>query len=213
VSRPASDDNARRTRAEQNADSGRRLLKALVDLMAEKGYNATSAAEIGVRAGFSRAMVHARFGTKDALLDELLRAEWEQRFLGGVVDGLTGLQRVLAYADQFGQLADEDEQFLRAMFVLSFEAARGSAVGRPRIVRFLEELEAAVADAMTAGQTDGSVRADVQPSDAARECMINGCGIAYVWVVLPGADLRTELARWRTRIVADYGRTPSTFNI
>jgi AcrR family transcriptional regulator len=157
VSRPASDDNARRTRAEQNADSGRRLLKALVDLMAEKGYNDTSAAEIGVRAGFSRAMVHARFGTKDALLDELLRAEWEQRFLGGVVDGLTGLQRVLAYADQLGQLADDDERFLRAMFVLSFEAARGSAVMTPRIVRFLEELEAGVADAVTVGQTDGSV--------------------------------------------------------
>jgi AcrR family transcriptional regulator len=63
-------DTARRTRAEQNADSGRRLLKALVDLVAEQGYEATSAAEIGLRAGFSRAMVHARYGTKDALLDE-----------------------------------------------------------------------------------------------------------------------------------------------
>jgi hypothetical protein len=160
-------------------------------------------------------LAHARFGTKDALLDELLRAEWEQRFLGGVVDGLTGLQRVLAYADQLGQLgqlADEDERFLRAMFVLSFEAARGSAVVTPRIIRFLEELEGGVA-AMTVGQTDGSVRADVQPSDAARECMINACGFAYAWVVRPGTDLRTELARWRRRIVADYGRTPSTFNI
>jgi hypothetical protein len=65
---------------------------------------------------------------------------------------------VLAYADQLGQLADEDERFLRAMFVLSFEAARGSAVVTPRIIRFLEELEGGVAAAMTVGQTDGSVR-------------------------------------------------------
>jgi AcrR family transcriptional regulator len=203
MDRSAHKDTAR-TRAEQNAYSARRLRKALVDLVAEQGYEATSAAEIGVRAGFSRAMVHARFGTKDALLDELMRTEFEQQILGGTDDGLTGLQRVLIILERLGQLADDDERFLKAMFVLGFEAARGSEVITPRIIRWLEVLETTVAAAMTQGQEDKSVRADVQASDAARECLMYGLGVAYAWIVLPGTDFHAELERWRARILADY---------
>jgi len=91
VKSAARESMARRpTRREQNAASGRRLLEALVDLVAEKGYEATTAAEIGVRAGFSRAMVHARFGNKDALLDELMRTEYEQRIIPDVDEHSTG---------------------------------------------------------------------------------------------------------------------------
>jgi AcrR family transcriptional regulator len=197
-------DNARRTRAEQNADSGRRLLKALVDLVAEQGYEATSAAEIGLRAGFSRAMVHARYGTKDALLDELMHTEYEQRILGGVDDAGTGLQRVQAFVDRLDQLATDDERFLKAMFILSFEAVRGSAGVTPRITRWLADLEAGIVAALTAGKSDGSVRADLEPANAAREAMIEGFGIAYAWIVLPGTDFHAELARWRAHIAADY---------
>jgi AcrR family transcriptional regulator len=204
VDQPAPREAARQTRAEQNASSGRRLHRALVDLVAEQGYDATSAAEIGIRAGFSRAMVHARFGAKDALLDELMRTEFEQRILGGVDDGLTGLQQVLAIVERIDRLADDDEQFLKAMFILAFEAVRGSAAVRPRIIRWLEVVEADVAGAMATGQNDGSIRVDVQASDAARECLMYGCGVCYTWIVLPKIDLHEELARYRARIVANY---------
>jgi len=204
VSSPARRGSTRRTRAEQNADSGRRLFTALVDLVAEQGYDATSAAEIGVRAGFSRAMVHARFGTKDALFDELIRTEFDQRILGHIGDDLTGLQRLLSILDRLDQLATEDARFLRAMFVLCFEAVRGSPAVTPRIIQWLAGLEGAIVDAMTAGQNDGSLRADVQPSDAAHECLMYGLGVAYAWIVLPGTDVHAELERFRARIVADY---------
>ena len=49
--------------------SNRRLIEAAAELIAEKGWEATTAAEIGRRAGYSRAMVHARYGSKDAILD------------------------------------------------------------------------------------------------------------------------------------------------
>src|SRR5689334_16486 len=112
-------------------------------------------------------MVHARFGTKNALLDELMRTDFEQRILGGIDDGLTGLQRVLAILERLGELADDDERFLKAMFVLGFEAARGSEAVTPRIIRWLDVLETTVVAAMTHGQQDGSVRPDVQAGDAA----------------------------------------------
>jgi len=37
--------------------------------------------------------------------------------------------------------------------------------------------------------------------------MIDGFGIAYAWIVMPGTDLHAELARWRARIARDYSPT------
>lgn len=196
-----------RTRAEQNAASGRRLLEALIELTAERGYEATTAAAIGVRAGFSRAMVHARCGTKDALLDELMRTEYEERIVPAPDEAATGLDRVLAHVDRLADLATDDERFLKAMFVLSFEAVRGSPKLTPRITAWMTGLEKSVTDALNKGKDDGSVRADLNTSTAARDLVVTGVGIAYAWIVLPGTDLHAELARWRGRIINNCARS------
>jgi hypothetical protein len=147
--------------------------------------------------------VHARYRTKDALLDELMRTEYEQRSVPDFDQSATGLDRVLRYVDRLGQLASEDERFVKSMFVLCFEAVRGSPALNPRITRWLTGLEASFAGALVKGKDDGSVRADLDTPIAARDIMVSGFGIAYAWIVLPGADLHTELTRWRARIVRD----------
>jgi AcrR family transcriptional regulator len=199
-----------RTRAEQNATSGRRLLQALIELTAAQGYEATTAAAIGVRAGYSRAMVHARCGTKDALLDELMRTEYEERIVPAPDEAATGLDRVLAHVDRLAALATEDERFLKAMFVLSFEAVRGSPALTTRITAWMTGLEKGIAEALDKGKDDRSVRADLNTSTAARDIVITGVGIAYAWIVLPGTNLHAELARWRSRIINDCARMPRT---
>jgi AcrR family transcriptional regulator len=202
-------EGARRlTRAEQNAVSGRRLLQALIELTAEQGYEATTAAAIGVRAGYSRAMVNARYGTKDALLDELMRTQYEERIVPAPDETATGLDRVLAYVDQLAALATEDERFLKAMFVLSFEAVRGSPPLTPRITAWMTRLEKGIAEALDKGKGDRSVRADLTVPTAARDIVITGVGIAYTWIVLPRTNLHAELGRWRSRIINDAARTP-----
>jgi AcrR family transcriptional regulator len=200
----------RQTRAEQNAASGRRLLRALIELTAEQGYEATTAAAIGVRAGFSRAMVHARYGTKDALLDELMRTQYEEHIVPAPDETATGLDRVLTHVDRLAALATEDERFLKAMFVLSFEAVHGSPPLTPRITAWMTELEKGIAEALDKGKDDRSVRADLDTSTAARDIFIIGVGISYAWIVLPGTDLHGELARWRGRIINDCARRPRT---
>lgn len=200
----------RRTRAEQNAASARRLLQALVELTAEQGYEATTAAAIGVRAGYSRAMVHARYGTKDALLDELMRTEYEERIVPPPDETATGLDQVLAHVDRLAALATDDQRFLKAMFVLSFEAVRGSPALTPRITAWMTGLEKGITEALEKGKDDKSVRADLTASTAARDIVITGVGIAYAWIVLPGTNLHEELGRWRSRIINDCARTPRT---
>ena len=71
--------------------SSRRLVEAAAELVVEKGWEATTAAEIGRRAGYSRAMVHARYGSKDAILDAFFSHEYVQRLTPSPEPDATGL--------------------------------------------------------------------------------------------------------------------------
>src|ERR1700748_893308 len=63
----------RRTQAERAAESDRRLLRAALKLIAERGYRNTSLAAIGEEAGYSRGLVNDRFGSKAGLLWALVK--------------------------------------------------------------------------------------------------------------------------------------------
>jgi len=199
----------RRTQAERLELSGRRLLAAAAELIAEKGWEATTAAEIGRRAGYSRAMVHARYGSKDALLDTLFHSEYEERLNPPVDAGASGLQRVLAPLIRIGELYDEDPDFLESMFVLSFEAVKRSSALRPRMSAWMDQISGAVEQGLLVGIEDGSVRRDIDVPAAVSDIVGVGVGVAYGWIVLPGRfDLPVELARTRARITREYGAAP-----
>lgn len=202
----------RRTQAERREVSGRRLLAAAAALIAEKGWEAASAAEIGRRAGYSRAMVHARYGSKDALLDTLFRSEYEQRLIPTPDPTATGLERVLTTLNRLEELFHEDPEFLESMFVVSFEAVKRATPLRPRMVAWMNQISTGVEEDLRAGLADGSVRPDTDVDAAANEMVAAAVGVAYGWIVLPNRfDLPTELDRLRARIVRDHG-TPGRAN-
>lgn len=184
--------------------SSRRLLRAAADLIAEKGWEATTAAEIGRRAGYSRAMVHARYGSKDAILEAFLH-EYVKRLNPDPDPVSTGLTQVLAHFDRIEELHTENRDVLRAMFVAMFEAAKTSSPLRERVRTQLSGGAEKVASALRAGIADGSVRADVELEPAVSEITAVVFGIAFQWVVVPGHDLQKELRAARARIVAAYG--------
>jgi AcrR family transcriptional regulator len=203
---PPSRTRPRRTQAERLELSGRRLLQAAAALIAEKGWEATTGAEIGRRAGYSRAMVHARYGSKDALLDTLLRSEYEERLSPTPDPNGTGLQQVLGHFDNFEDLFQEDPQFLESMFVLSFEAVKRASPVRPRIVAWMTRIADHVETGLRTGIDDRSVRPDVDVSQAISDIVAAGVGVAYGWLVMPDRyDLLLELDRVRMRIIRDYG--------
>jgi AcrR family transcriptional regulator len=196
----------RRTQAERLAVSGRRLLAAAAELIAEKGWEATTGAEIGRRAGYSRAMVHARYGSKDALLDTLLRAEYEERLSPTPDPTASGLGQVRGHFDNFEALFREDPRFLESMFVLSFEAVKRATPVRPRIVAWMNRIADNVENGLRTGIEDGSIRRDVDVDSAVTDVVAAGVGVAYGWIVLPDRfDLLAELDRLRARLARDYG--------
>jgi AcrR family transcriptional regulator len=186
--------------------SSRRLLEAAVELIAEKGWEATSAAEIGRRAGYSRAMVHARYGSKDAILDKLFTTEYEKKLSPVTDPGSTGLQQALAHVDRMIELQADDPDLCRAIFVLTFEAAKSTSQAHPYIRMWLKRAADTVCEGLHNGIADGSVRRDIDIDRAINDFGAAVLGTAYQWIMAAyPIDMAVEMAYGRARLIADYG--------
>jgi AcrR family transcriptional regulator len=186
--------------------SARKLVEAAAQLITEKGWEATTAAEIGRRAGYSRAMVHARYGGKDAIIDTLFRTTYEARLDTTPADDADGLTQAVGHFDRIIDLYSEDPAFTRAVFVLTFEAVKTTSPIRDRIQEWLADGANTVARGLRAGFDDGSVRSDVDVDAATMDISTAGLGVAYHWVVFGDAyPLDRELKRVRDRIIGAYG--------
>jgi len=177
------------------------LAEATVSLIAERGFAASSTAEIGRRAGYSRAMVHARYGSKDALLDSVLKNYFESRLDITPDPSLSGLTQVLARIEAFSEFARDDAEFLRAVFVLQFEATRGSAPLRQRVTAWVDQEREGFVRAIRTGVEDGSIREELDPVAEAADIASYGIGIAYLWVTdAADFDFQSTVQRWKSRV-------------
>lgn len=189
--------------------SGRLLLEAAVELIAEKGWEATTAAEIGRHAGYSRAMVHARYGGKDAILDALFTTEYESKLSPAPDPDTSGLEQALAHVDRIARLYAEDHELLRAIFVLTFEASKATAQARSGIQMWLKRAAVTVEAGLRTGIEDGSVRPDIDVDRAVNDFGAAVIGTAYQWIMQAYPyDMAREMAYVRARLIEDYGARP-----
>lgn len=187
----------RRSQRARVDESTRRLVAAAIDLINEKGYAQTTAKDIGLRAGYSRAMLAERFGSKDALLESLLN-DYEGRVDDDSATYDSGLDKALAPLDGMLRLVNDDPVFARAMFVVSFEAMHDTGEFRERIRQWLNRLRDAIREGIREGAVDGSVMADVDADELSREALTAGIGYAYWSIMMPEQiDLPSTVARWR----------------
>jgi AcrR family transcriptional regulator len=187
--------------------SNRRLVEAAAELVAEKGWEATTAAEIGRRAGYSRAMVHARYGSKSAILDAFFSHEYVQRLTPNPEPDAAGLDEALAHFDRIDEVYAEAPDFLRAMFAMSFEAVKSTSPVRPLLRAWLTRGIELVEAGLRKGIRDGSVRADIDVDRAVNDISAGVFGVAFQWIAAPDSyDLARELSYLRARLVREYGR-------
>lgn len=193
------------TQQQRVEQSSRRLLQAAAELIVEKGWEATTAAEIGRRAGYSRAMVHARYGSKDAIL-EAFQQVYVARLNPDPDPAATGLQQVLAHFDRVQEIHAEDASVTRAMFVSAFEAVKANSPLREGVRAQLAGAARKVEAGVRTGIADGSLRSDIDIDAAVRDITGSIFGIAFQWVVLPEEhDLDHEIDGVRARIISTYG--------
>jgi AcrR family transcriptional regulator len=193
----------RKTYAERNADSHRRLMDAAIELIAEKGFERTTAQEIGQRAGYSRNMVRDRYGSKEALLEALCEQEFADRLLpeAGRERTGTGLELVLSHIDDLLVAVRSAPEQFRAIVILAFEATGPIPATRDWWASMIERYEAVLVDHLRAGQSDGSVRPGLDVAREAEAYVSYGAGLCFRWCLQqPGYDFAAELAFWRDRL-------------
>jgi AcrR family transcriptional regulator len=198
----------RRTQRERNAESTRRLLDAAIELIAEKGFERTTAMEIGERAGYSRSMVRSRYGSKEALLESVLRNDYEPLMSAPEVHGQNGLDRAVAVLSRAFVAAEDQPALLRAFFTVCFETVGPVGHLKPWLTEWLNRIESEVAAALRKGEKDGSVSTHVDPDVEARRVIAFGLGIGFRWVLEPARDFAGEMRQWIERVAGDWSVQP-----
>ena len=189
----------RRTQQERVEESRTRLIQAAAELIAAGGYEAASAAEIGRRAGYSRSMVRARFGSKEQLIDAVVASAYEGPLTVELPQTASGLERVLARLDTMARLVDESPELLRTIFAVEFQAAGAASGMSKRVADWIIRLRADTLAAVQAGQADGSIRPDLDPEPTAHAIVVEGIGSAFLWTVDAGEDFAGRITQWRQR--------------
>jgi hypothetical protein len=150
-------------------------------------------------------MVHARYGSKDAILEAFLH-EYVKQLNPDPDPEISGMQQVLAHFDRVEEIYHEDRDLLLAMFVATFEAAKTTSPLRQRVRDQLESGAAKVDKGLRKGIRDGSVRSGIDIARAVSDISSSVFGIAFWWTALPDRyDLGRELTNVRARIVETYG--------
>jgi AcrR family transcriptional regulator len=151
-------------------------------------------------------MVRDRYGSKEALLQSVFDTFAElllpavRRERGG-----TGLERVLGQLDDLLDAVEREPETMRAMIVLTFETPAALQNFAGWFDGLIADYEAELAEHLTAGQADGSVRSDL---DSAREAEIfvsYAIGLCFRSALRrDGYDFVGEIMTWRARLAQRY---------
>lgn len=174
-------------------------MRSAGELIAEVGYEAATAAEIGRRAGFSRSMVRARFGSKEHLVDAMIRSAYDSPLDAKLSASNTGLANLFARIDMLAQAVAERPDVMRSIFAIEFQAVgRGSG---PHVSGWVTRLRDGALDAIRAGQLDGSIRRELDADDVAHALAVVGFGNAFLWSVYGTPDFQRHIDQWKSWIL------------
>lgn len=179
----------RRSQAERTAESDRRMLRAALKLIGERGYQGTSLAAIGEEAGYSRGLVHERFGSKAGLLWALVKnmlRVWNQQGRARSDPKHVGIDALCDMLDNHRSAIERDEGY-RAFYALLFEVLGPIPELLPEFQKLHRDFRSDIERMLRDGIAAGSVRADIDPAAEAVILMSTMRGIAVQWLLEPHA--------------------------
>jgi AcrR family transcriptional regulator len=184
------------TQRERSELSTRRLLDATAALIAERGYERTTLAEIGRRAGYSHGLVNRRFGSKANLLAVLVE-RMSSRFgherlpqLVGDRIGIEALQHVILEISRDARRSPED---LRTFYALIFEGLKPIPELQDTIRELGRRYHASLLRLVCEGLAAGRVRPGTDPvllTDLVYDAIR---GASYHWMLDPSRGLADRL--------------------
>ncbi|WP_406486410.1 TetR/AcrR family transcriptional regulator [Streptomyces phaeochromogenes] len=153
----------RLTQRERRERAEEALLVSAAELIVAEGPTAVTLARVGERAGYSRGIASHHFGSKQGLLDALVRRA-QSGFVPGLADRQPGLERLLALIEGYIRRLGDGDVRAHAFVVLW-----GAASADGELAALFRERDAALrADVrgdIVAGLADGTVHPDIDPDE------------------------------------------------
>ena len=200
--------NRQRERSER---STRALLDAAGEVIAEVGYENMTLAAVGEKAGYSRGLVTARFGSKENLLKALVErmtAGWTHRNVLPRTTGRSGLEAVIVLLDAIRAQAERDPSSLRVLYALMFEALGPNTDLREHFVEFHRGMRTDIVKLVRRGLRDGSIRPGIDPAAEAGAIVGGLRGVAYQWALDAAAFDPVRAFAYLARITEERLRRP-----
>lgn len=168
--------------------STRKLLEAAAELIVERGYERTSLAAIGDRAGYSHGLVTSRFGSKEGLLTVLMERmvlDWKEHELRDAIGDEVGAAGIAIVLEAVRDSVRRSPAQMRALYALMFEALLPVPVLRERMTELHRALRRQMSSMISAGIAQGTVRPDVDPDRTAGVVVSALRGASYQWLLDP----------------------------
>lgn len=191
----------------RSKNSTRLLIKAAGQLIAEQGYAGITLAAVGIRAGYSRGLATARFGSKAGLLDALvdhIMTRWERLRVVPRVEGKPGLAALVAILESIRDAYAESPESLSVFYALVFETLSPTSEAHERFAALHRHERRTLTDAIKKGIDDGSIDPRLDPDREAQLIMAALVGIGYEWRLesdsfdpIPSLDLLITTTRKR----------------
>ena len=201
---------------EQRQASIEKLLDAALHLFVSKGYRSTNLEQIAGAADLSKGAVYFYFGSKEAVLIELLNrvqtAVFDKAIKAVEQAGPTMTDKLVAFLHNAAKLGitHRDEVLLLILMSLEFIEREGKV--RDCVGRIYGRTHVLIERLIRAGQKSGEFRDDVPVRELAAIVMANHDGTFLEWYrrsdSLKGIDL---VRTWRSVVVSGL-RRPAKIN-
>jgi AcrR family transcriptional regulator len=184
--------------------SDARMLEAAMELIVERGTHNTTLKDVGERAGYSRGLAGNRFGSKEALFNQMVHdfnIKWAtelRRFVGSNV-GFSALEGALEAVEHF--LLNHTIK-MQAMYILWYESISSYEMVRRRLaanhLAYRRDTERWIREGIQAG----TVRPTIDPACFAVEFNSFIFGIVYQWLANESAiNLHTVFQHYRRSMI------------
>jgi AcrR family transcriptional regulator len=180
-----------RTQAERTALAESRMIKAAIKLLNTVGLQGTTAAAVGLNAGYSRGLAAHHFGTKAGLYRAVLKhvsTIWSDELNSSLGDK-TGLDAVATAIDTHLAHALSHPEFIRAQNILWGAALDPSSEFKPNVAEFMQIQRDAVSSWIREGKSKGEIDQKINARRVAEQFYGGLIGINSQWLVSPDFDL------------------------
>ena len=187
------DGSQRRTQVERRDEAERRMLEAGARLVAERGLDRLTLAEVGTAAGYSRGLPAHHFGSKEKFRAALFRFvvdEYKSRI--EVYNREPGLAALIEMLSTFLVLATQDSIYLCAtQIVLSDELVKSEISSEIQSLR--QEQVEGIESQIRQGIKKGEIRHNVDPRSASIVLIASACGVLNLALADRTIDIKAAI--------------------